>query len=91
MLRRGYNHSVRAYYSGPDKYDPQIYLSRFKKIYSDIAGYSGQQLYDTLSARMDLEQYFTKLGIDLLLKNGDCTDELFLYTKIRNNKEIFGL
>jgi spore coat protein H len=90
VLRRGYNHSVRAYYSGPDKVDPQIYLLRFKKIYSDIVSYSGQQLYDTLSTRLDLEQYFTKLGIDLLLKNGDCTDELFLYTKIRNNKEIFG-
>jgi spore coat protein H len=90
VLRRGYNHSVRTNYSGSDKVDPQIYISRFKKIYSDIANYSGQQLYDTLSARMDLEQYFTKLSIDLLLKNGDCTDELFLYTKIRNNKEIFG-
>ena len=90
VLRRGYNHSVRAYYSGPDKVDPQIYLSRFKKIYSDIVSYSGQQLYDTLSTRLDLEQYFAKLGIDLLLKNGDCTDELFLYSKIRNNKEIFG-
>jgi hypothetical protein len=40
---------------------------------------------------MDLEQYFTKLSIDLLIKNGDYTDEIFFYTKIRDQKEIFGI
>jgi len=92
VLRRGYNHTVKAYTSGPgSKYDPQIYLSRFKKIYSDIAIYSGRQLYDTLSVYMDMEQYFIKLSIDMLLKNGDSTDEVFFYTKIQNNREVFGI
>jgi spore coat protein H len=92
ILRRGYDHSVKAYSPGPDiKNDPQVYLSRFDKIYSDIAVYSGAELYDSLSARMDLEQYFTKLSIDLLVKNGDYTDEIYFYTKQQNNKEIFGV
>ncbi|MCX6254263.1 MAG: CotH kinase family protein [Bacteroidia bacterium] len=92
VLRRGYDHIVKAYSSGPDsKYDQQKYISRFKKIYSDITIYSDRQLYDTLSAYMDMEQYFTKLSIDMLIKNGDYTDEIFFYTKIRNNKEVFGV
>lgn len=92
VLRRGYDHSLKAYKSSPvSMYDPQIYISRFKKIYSDITIYSSRQLYDTLSSRMDLEQYFTKLSIDMLLKNGDYTDEVFFYTKLLNNREIFGV
>jgi len=92
VLRRGYNHTIREIDSAPShKNDSQVYISRFNKIYSDIFNYSGQKLYDTLSTSLDLEQYFTKLGIDLLLKNGDYTDELFFYTKIRNKKEVFGV
>lgn len=92
VLRRGYDHSIKASsLASSSGYDQQIYLSRFKKIYSDIVTYSGRQLYDTLSARMDLEQYFTKMSIDMLLKNGDYTDEVFFYSKARNNKEIFGI
>ncbi len=48
-------------------------------------------MYDTLSAYMDLEQYFAKLSIDLLIKNGDYTDEIFFYSKIKDNKEVFGV
>jgi hypothetical protein len=71
--------------------DPQKNIERFKKIYSLIAVYSGQQLFDSLSAYMDLKQYFTKLSIDMLVKNGDYTDEVFFYTKTVNGKEIFGV
>jgi spore coat protein H len=92
VLRRGYDHSLKAYKASPSpRHDPQTYISRFNKIYSDIALYSGSQLYDTISASMDMEQYFTKLSIDMLIKNGDYTDEIFFYTKTRNDKEIFGV
>ncbi len=92
VLRRGYDHSIKSYFSGPEsKQGQQYYLSRFKKIYSDINNYSGIRLFDTLSACMDLEQYFTKLSVDMLLKNGDATDEVFFYTKIRDGREIFGV
>ena len=92
VLRRGYDHSIKTFASGlGPAHDQQEYLSRFSKIYSVIASYNGRQLYDTLSGYMDMEQYFTKLSIDMLLKNGDYTDEIFFYTKIRNNNEVFGV
>jgi spore coat protein H len=92
VLRRGYNHTVRASSPGPErKHEPMEYISRFNKIYASIGSYSGQQLYDTLISYMDIEQYFTKLSVDFLIKNGDSTDEVYFYTKTRNNKEVFGV
>lgn len=92
VIRRGYDHVVKSSSSGSQSlYEPQRYLANFKKIYSIIADYSGRQLFDSLTAYMDLEQYFTKLSIDMLVKNGDYTDEVFFYTKMVNNKEIFGV
>lgn len=92
VVRRGYDHVVKACsISLASQKSIDYYISRFKKIYSVLPEYSGRQIYDTLSAYMDLEQYFKKLSIDLLVKNGDYTDEIFFYTKFRNGKEIFGV
>ena len=92
VIRRGYEHVVKKYNISPDShYDASEYFVRFKKIYTNLTKYSGQQMYDTLSAYMDLEQYFTKLSIDMLIKNGDYTDEIIFYAKIKNDKEIFGV
>ncbi len=92
VVRRGYNHVAKAYSIGPgSKYSTEEYIDRFREIYSILPLYSGRQIYDTLSAYMDLEQYFTKLSIDMLIKNGDYTDELILYTKIKDKKEVFGV
>lgn len=92
VIRRGYDHIVKSYSSNRNILtDPQKNIARFKKIYTDIAKYSGRQLFDTLSMNVDLEQYFTKLSIDMLVKNGDYTDEIFFYTKIVEGKELFGV
>lgn len=92
IIRRGYDHVVKSYTSNRNiGSDPQKSIARFRKIYSDIVTYSGRQLFDTLSACMDLQQYFTKLSIDMLLKNGDYTDEIFFYTKTVNDREVFGV
>ena len=92
VIRRGYGHVVKKYSIGPDShYDASEYIARFRKIYSNLPSYSGQQIYDTLSAYMDLKQYFAKLSIDMLIKNGDCTDEIIFYAKIKDNDEIFGV
>ncbi len=92
VIRRGYDHVVKSYASNRSiGSDPQKSISRFRKIYSDIVNYSGRQLFDTLSDCMDLEQYFTKLSIDMILKNGDYTDEIFFYTKTLNDREVFGV
>lgn len=92
VIRRGYDHVVKSFGMNPSSpLIAQNYFDRFDKIYSDLPLYTGQQAFDTLSSRIDLEQYFTKLSIDLLIKNGDYTDEVFFYTKTRNGKEIFGV
>jgi spore coat protein H len=92
VFRRGYQDVIKKSTINPvSYYSTDIYIAHFNKIYSSITRYSGQQLYDTLSNYMDLEQYFTKLSIDMLIKNGDYTDEVIFYTKIKDNKEMFGV
>jgi hypothetical protein len=92
VVRRGYDHVVKSCSVRPDNVkNLDEFIARFKKIYSVLPEYSGQEIYDTLSAYIDLEQYFTKLSIDLLIKNGDYTDEIFLYSKIKDGKEVFGV
>jgi spore coat protein H len=92
ILRRGYWHSIKsAAVSQFRIQDSLTFINRFNSIYPIILNYNGQELYDRLSDIMDLEQYFTKLSIDLLLKNGDYTDEVIFYTKIKNDKEVFGV
>ena len=92
VLRRGYDHVVKAYSINPASLrNEEEYINRLDKIYSVLPQYSDRRMYDTLSAYIDLEQYFTKLSIDLLIKNGDYTDEIFFYTKIKNGKEVFGV
>jgi len=90
VLRRGYHHSVKSLsVSAESLRDSSYYVSRFNKIYTKLILYSGQKLLDSLSACLDLEKYFTKLSIDLLVKNGDYTDEVNFYTRKQGNNEVF--
>jgi spore coat protein H len=92
VVRRGYNHVIKASSVSADKMQYlEGYIARFRRIYSNLPLYSGRQMYDTLSSYMDLEQYFTKLSIDMLVKNGDYTDESIFYTKTKNGKEVLGV
>ena len=92
VVRRGYDHVIKASAAGPgNEQNLDKYIARFKRIYSILPMYSGRQMFDTLSSYIDMEQYFTKLGIDMLIKNGDYTDEVIFYTKIKNGKEVLGV
>ena len=92
VVRRGYDHVVKGFYMNPDfQQNEEEYYNRLEKIYSILPEYSGRQMYDTLSAYIDMEQYFTKLSIDLLIKNGDYTDEIFFYSTIRDDREVLGV
>ena len=46
----------------------------------------GQQLYDSLNTVVDLDHYFKWLAFNYIIKNGDYTDELFLYLKSDENR-----
>jgi spore coat protein H len=92
VVRRGYDHVIKASSVSPDnQQNMEGYIARFRRIYSNLPLYSGRQMYDTLSSYIDLEQYFTKLSIDMLIKNGDYTDESIFYTKTKNEEEVLGV
>ena len=87
ILRRGYHHVITdADYEPSNHYIPEEeYIARFKEIYSILTELAGAELYDALSQRINLQQYFRKMGIDYLLMNGDYTDEVYLYSMIQQD------
>jgi hypothetical protein len=93
ILRRNYNHYIDNYHINENQalHTSEYYINRFNSIYSFISEYSGEILYDSLMSVMDLHQYFKKIALDMLLENGDYTDEIFFYSKRIDNKDIFGV
>jgi len=93
VCRRGYQNIIDGYHINDQKPVAPLdyYTARFDSIYSCILEYSGKQLYDSLMHLVDMPQYFAKLSVDMLLKNGDATDEVFFYTKEVEGNEVFGV
>lgn len=87
ILRRGYYNSIAdaEYVPLVNSLPEEAYLDRFREIYSLITELQGAELYDALSERINLQQYFWKMGVDYLLRNGDYTDELFLYARVEQD------
>ena len=87
ILRRGYHHVIAdADYEPSTHYIPEEdYVARFQEIYSILTELEGAELYEALSQRINLQQYFRKMGIDYLLMNGDYTDEVFLYSMVQED------
>jgi len=93
ILRRGYYNSI-----DDAEYEPsalniprESYLNRFQEIYGIITELQGEELFNALSERLDMVQYFRKMGIDYLLQNGDYTDELYLYALIHQDRIRFSI
>ena len=93
ILRRGYYNSFDdVEYSPSYHFIPRAdYETRFLEIYSSLTTLQGEALYLALNERLDMEQYFRKMGIDYLLQNGDYTDELYLYAMIHQDKPRFSI
>jgi spore coat protein H len=93
IIRRHYDHQYKKYEANElrETHPPDYYLAKYDSIYSYIGEYRGRELFDSLSHLIDLPQYFSKLAIDLLVQNGDATDEIYLYTKWVDGREIFGV
>jgi spore coat protein H len=61
-------------------------MKRLRNIRKLRKEFEGQQLYDSLNSIIHLEHYFQWLAFNYLIKNGDYTDELFLYLPIDENR-----
>lgn len=93
ILRRGYYNSIDdAEYESLNQGIPkEDYLERFQEIYALITELHGEELYNGLNERLDLDMYFRKMGIDYLLRNGDYTDEIYLYALIHQDRIRFSI
>lgn len=93
ILRRGYYNSIDGseYESGTEGIPRASYEARFLEIYSLLTELAGEELYTALDQRLNMEQYFRKMGIDYLLQNGDYTDEVYLYALIDRDMIRFNI
>ncbi len=91
ILRRDYDHTIIDFDYDPSLYyiPEEDYKARFNEIYEMLPEYEGVRLYQEIAARLDIDGYFRKMGIDYLLKNGDYTDEIFLYARVEQDTARF--
>ena len=91
LIRRGFDMKIDKMdvkdknESGSFKY----YRKKFMHMYSFCNKYSGSQLYDSLNTYIDLSQYLQWIGFNYIIRNGDYTDELYLYFNPVENR--FGI
>jgi len=93
ILRRGYYNSLADVEYSPSYHfiARESYETRFKEIYSSLTTLQGEALFNALNERLDLDQYFRKMGIDYLLQNGDYTDEIYFYSLIHEDQPRFNI
>ncbi|MDA3927785.1 MAG: CotH kinase family protein [Prolixibacteraceae bacterium] len=68
-----------------------FYKSEFKSLYKIIVDYQGDELYNKLQEKLNLQNYFRKMAIDFILQNADNTDEVFFYGRTINNEVYFDI
>ncbi len=93
ILRRGYQGQIYKY-----EYEPLVhniaqeeYEKTFYNIYSLITVYDSITLFDSLRYIMNIKDYFRKMAVDYLLRNGDLTDEIYFYSHITDNKVYYNI
>jgi spore coat protein H len=93
IVRRGYYNSLADVEYAPSYHfiARESYETRFQEIYSSLPSLQGEALYNALNERLNLNQYFRKMGIDYLLQNGDYTDEVYFYSLIHKDQPRFNI
>jgi spore coat protein H len=84
LVRREYEGRYTMEYS--DAKDSKRQIKRLRKIPKLIKELEGKKLYDSLNAVIDMNHYFKWLAFNYIVKNGDYTDELFLYLREKENR-----
>ena len=69
---------------GKDK--KKLYKSNYKRIYSVIKKYQGEDLYHQLTKYLDVEMYMQWLAFNYIVRNGDYTDELYFYIDAEDDR-----
>ncbi len=79
MIRRGADHKIDQEYVQTKSKDS---VKRYRKMYHalyDVTRLKDVALYQHLQNSMNIEAYFEWMGFNYFVKNGDYSDELFLY------------
>lgn len=81
VMRRAYYGNIDSYKfdDNGDGFIEQDYIATFNTIYNVIKHYEGEELYNKLDEVLEVRQYMQKIAFDYLIKNGDYTDEIYLY------------
>lgn len=80
VIRRDYKGNInKLVVSRSGKYSENAYRESFKNIYNSLTLYKGEQLFQKLSEQMNIDNYMRKMAFDMLVENGDNTDEIFFY------------
>lgn len=69
----------------------ETYLASFNSIYKNIKNESDKTVLDSLEGVLNLESYLKWMGINYLLCNGDCTDEIYLYACPEKENPYFNI
>ena len=84
LLRREYGGRITIEESSDENAESP--MKRLRKIRKLTKKFEGQQLYDSLNAVLHLDHYFQWLAFNYLIKNGDYTDELFVYLTVDEHR-----
>lgn len=85
LLRRHYQSNLK-YTISSGVCNDSLFVNHYNKIYTYILNYNGKELFEKLSAVINLQFYFRYIALNTLLGNGDYTDEVFFCGRIENNK-----
>ena len=81
MIRRGYDHKMDKVETEKqaEKSIIKKYEDYFRNIYKSLKKQEGEELYNTLSQWMDVDNYMKWLAFNYFVRNGDYSDEVFFY------------
>ena len=79
IIRRGLNHAVdKEYIETTSKEELKKYRKQYRSLY-ETGNLKGEALYQRFNESIYIDHYFTWIGFNYLVMNGDYSDELFLY------------
>ncbi len=88
LIRRGYGHVIdkaEINRSFPRK-TIRTFKSNYRAIYSSLNKYEGENLYNALTAILDLDSYMKWMAFNFLVRNRDYSDEVHFYADTTDNR-----